>query len=115
MSPRLDPAELCLAAAGPPTPSAMVRPSSHVCTRKAGAAIVKDTIRSLLANLGYRIEGIRYTPRQLLESGKLRKLEFDDVICRLIFEKSPEVSFIQIGAFDLSWLHPLRSWSLRQT
>lgn len=61
---------------------------------------MKQAIRSLLARLGYRIEGIRYTPRQLLDPARLRALTFDDVVCRHLFEHGERCTFIQVGAYD---------------
>ena len=40
-----------------------------------------------MARIGYRIEGIRYTPRQLYRPECLRK--FDDVICRHVNARVP--------------------------
>jgi hypothetical protein len=40
----------------------------------------------MLVRMGYRVEGTRYTPRHLLEPDMLCRLEFDDVICRHMFE-----------------------------
>ena len=54
----------------------------------------------MLARVGYRLEGTRYIPRHLLEPEKLRRLEFDDVICRHMFEFGQNCVFIQIGAYD---------------
>lgn len=71
---------------------------------------LKRAIRRLTAKLGYRIEGIRYTPRQLLDASFLRPLEFDDVICRRMFEAGPELTFVQVGAFDGVANDPLRKY-----
>ncbi|MEJ8572830.1 FkbM family methyltransferase [Microbaculum marinum] len=61
---------------------------------------MKEVIRSVLSALGYRVEGIRYTPRQLLDPNRRRELRFDDVICRHMFEHGQECIFIQVGAYD---------------
>jgi FkbM family methyltransferase len=71
---------------------------------------VKRAVRALLARLGYRVEGIRYTPRQLFEPAALRALEFDDVICRRMVEHGPDLSFIQVGAYDGVSTDPLRKY-----
>jgi FkbM family methyltransferase len=64
----------------------------------------------MLARVGYRMEGIRYTPRHLLEPGRLRILEFDDVICRHMFEFGQACTFVQIGAYDGVSTDPLRKY-----
>lgn len=71
---------------------------------------MKQAIRTLLARLGYRLDGIRYTPRHLLEPGRLRALEFDDVICRHMFEHGQDCVFIQVGAYDGVSTDPLRKY-----
>src|SRR5206468_9762170 len=70
----------------------------------------RHRVKSRLASLGYHIEGTRYCPRQLLEPALLRRLEFDDVVCRRIFEASPGFTFIQVGAFDGITKDPLRKY-----
>ena len=67
-------------------------------------------IKKGLASLGYQVEGTRYSPRQLLEPALLRRLEFDDVVCRRIVEVGPEFTFIQVGAFDGITKDPLRRY-----
>jgi len=71
---------------------------------------MKHLLKIALARLGYRVQGIRYCPSQLLESAGLRSLEFDDVICRRMFESGPELTFIQVGAFDGITGDPLRKY-----
>lgn len=71
---------------------------------------MKQAIRSLLQGLGYRVEGIRYTPRQLLDPGRVRPLQFDDVICRHMIEHRKAIRFIQIGAYDGISTDPLRKY-----
>jgi len=61
---------------------------------------MKQLVKDLLAKLGYQIRGTRYCPRHLLEPCYLRPLKLADVICRRMFECGPELTFIQIGAFD---------------
>jgi hypothetical protein len=60
--------------------------------------------------LGYQVRGTRYCPRQLLEPALLRRLEFDDVVCRRMFEVGPQFTFVQIGAFDGITGAPLRKY-----
>ena len=67
-------------------------------------------VRQALRRLGYNIEGVRYTPRQLLEPERLRALEFDDVVCRHMFEHRRECVFIQVGAYDGVSTDPLRRY-----
>ena len=74
---------------------------------------MKQAIRSLLAGLGYRIEGTRYTPRQLFDADALRNLELDDVICRHMFENGEDCLFIQVGAYDGLSTDPLRKFIAR--
>ena len=71
---------------------------------------MKDLLKTSLAALGYRVQGTRYCPRQLLDPGCLRVIEFDDVVCRHMFETGPELTFIQIGAFDGITTDPLRKY-----
>jgi FkbM family methyltransferase len=71
---------------------------------------MKELLKSTLASLGYRVQGTRYIPRQLLEPGLLRVLEFDDVVCRRMFNVGPEFTFIQVGAFDGLVQDPLRKY-----
>lgn len=61
---------------------------------------MKLLLKSLLAKLGYRVQGTRRYPRQLLEPAMLRNIEFDDVVCRRMFEVGSELTFVQVGAFD---------------
>ena len=68
---------------------------------------MKDQVRRLITALGYEIRGTRMTPRQLLQPQLLRNLEFDDVVCRRMFEAGDALSFIQIGAFDGRTQDPL--------
>jgi len=71
---------------------------------------MKHLLKTALARLGYRVQGTRYFPRQLLETTSLRAIEFDDVVCRRMFEFGPEFSFIQVGAFDGITRDPLRKY-----
>ena len=71
---------------------------------------MKRLLKSTLAALGYRVQGTRYCPRQLLEPGCLRVIEFDDLVCRRMFESGPELTFIQVGAFDGITRDPLRKY-----
>ncbi len=72
--------------------------------------VVKTLIKRSLAALDYRIESTRYVPRQLLEPRNLKRIEFDDVVCRRMFDVGPELNFIQIGAFDGIVGDPLRKY-----
>jgi FkbM family methyltransferase len=71
---------------------------------------VKQTLKRILGQLGYRIEGTRYTPRHLYRPECLRTLQFHDVICRHMFEYGQNCNFIQIGAFDGVSTDPLRRY-----
>lgn len=75
-------------------------------------------VKSIFATLGYQVRGTRYVPRQLLELASLRILEFDDVVCRRMFDAdtahldvvSTQLAFVQIGAFDGVTRDPLRKY-----
>jgi FkbM family methyltransferase len=71
---------------------------------------MKRSLRKLFATLGYRVQGTRYIPRQLLEPTFLRNLEFADVICRRMLESNEELTFIQVGAFDGITVDPLHKY-----
>jgi FkbM family methyltransferase len=71
---------------------------------------VKQAIKQLLDRIGYRIEGTRYTPRHLYRPECLRTLQFDDVICRHMFEHGQTCEFIQVGAYDGVSTDPLRRY-----
>ena len=71
---------------------------------------MKRLLKSTLAALGYRVQGTRYCPSQLLEPDCLRVIEFDDLVCRRMFESGPELTFIQVGAFDGITQDPLRKY-----
>lgn len=71
---------------------------------------MKRLIKGGLAKLGYHVQGTRYCARHLLDPTCLRVLEFDDVVCRRMFEIGPSLNFIQIGAFDGATGDPLRRY-----
>lgn len=71
---------------------------------------MKHLLKIALAKLGYRVQGTQYCPRQLVEAASLRAIEFDDVVCRRMFEFGPEFTFIQVGAFDGITRDPLRKY-----
>jgi FkbM family methyltransferase len=71
---------------------------------------VKTWIRQRLRQAGYNVEGVRYTPRQLLDPDLLRALEFDDVVCRHMFQHGPACGFVQVGAYDGLVRDPLRKF-----
>jgi FkbM family methyltransferase len=72
--------------------------------------VMKRLIRAILGVAGYRIEGIRYTPRQFYDPAVARTLMFDDVVCRHMFEVGPELTFVQVGAYDGVSGDPLRKY-----
>lgn len=74
---------------------------------------VKRLIQAALDKLGYRVQGIRYCPRQLLDAKNLRVVEFDDLVCRRMFESGSQFTFIQVGAFDGVTKDPLRKYISR--
>jgi FkbM family methyltransferase len=71
---------------------------------------MKHALKTALAALGYRVQSTRYVPRQLLEQNNLRLVEFDDLVCRRMFEFGPEFTFVQVGAFDGVVQDPLRKY-----
>jgi FkbM family methyltransferase len=71
---------------------------------------MKALIRKALRHAGYNVEGVRYTPRQLLEPNLLRSLQFDDVVCRRMHEQGRQLSFIQVGAYDGVSTDPLHKY-----
>jgi FkbM family methyltransferase len=71
---------------------------------------LRQQIKSGLSALGYQVQGTKYCPRQLLEPGLLRRLEFDDIVCRRMFEVGRKFTFIQVGAFDGVSTDPLRKY-----
>ena len=71
---------------------------------------MKRLLKRGLAKLGYRIEGTRHTPPELLDRGCLRTIEFDDVVCRRMFDFGSQFTFIQVGAFDGITQDPLRKY-----
>ena len=74
---------------------------------------MKRLVQTILAKLGYRVQGIRYCPRQLLEAKNLRVVEFDDIVCRRMFEAGSQFTFIQVGAFDGVTKDPLQKYISR--
>lgn len=75
---------------------------------------MRELVRRVLLRSGYHLEGVRYTPRQLLDPLAVRALELDDVICRRMFETVGPWSFIQVGAFDGVTNDPLRKFIARR-
>lgn len=71
---------------------------------------MKKTIKSLLRRAGYYVEDTRYTPRHLYQPECVRALQFDDVVCRYMFDHGQNCNFIQIGAFDGLAADPLRRY-----
>jgi FkbM family methyltransferase len=70
--------------------------------------VIKDLLQRAMFRCGYRIEGVRYTPRHLLKPDMLRTMTFDDAVCRQMFEAGEACVFIQVGAFDGVANDPLR-------
>lgn len=71
---------------------------------------MKHLLKTALGRLGYRVQGTQHCPRQLLEPVNIRAIEFDDVVCRRMYEFGPEFTFIQVGAFDGITKDPLRKY-----
>ncbi len=67
-------------------------------------------VRQAAGNLGYRIQGTRFTPKQLFNDDVLRVVEFDDVVCRFMFDVRQDLRFLQIGAYDGVSTDPLRKY-----
>jgi FkbM family methyltransferase len=73
----------------------------------------KQRLQGWLRELGYDVKGVRHTPRQLLDPALGRALEFDDVICRHMFEHEPACVFVQVGAYDGVSTDPLHKYIAR--
>lgn len=71
---------------------------------------MKQLTKNLLDWLGYRVESLRYTPQHLLRTECVRQLEFDDVVCRYMFDHGQTCTFIQVGAYDGITADPLRRY-----
>lgn len=71
---------------------------------------MKQLVRSVLGRLGYRIQGTRYIPKQLLEPSCLRVLDLADIISRRMVDRGQALTFIQIGAFDGITADPLHRY-----
>lgn len=71
---------------------------------------MKSLLKNVLRGLGYHVQGTRFTPRHLLDPTQLRLLEFDDIICRRMFEVGEALNFIQVGVFDGVQNDPLRKY-----
>lgn len=71
---------------------------------------MKQLIKRTLEKLGYRVQGTRLVPRQLLDPNCLRMISFDDVVCRHMFEVGRELTFVQVGVFDGVTHDPLRKY-----
>ena len=79
--------------------------------KSQGSASWRNFInKRILAKIEYRIRGTRYCPRHLLDQCYLRPLEFDDVICRRMYDVGRNLIFIQVGAFDEMRADPLRKY-----
>jgi FkbM family methyltransferase len=74
---------------------------------------VKAWVRQRLRDIGYDVQGVRYTPRHLLDPSLLRVVEFDDVVCRHMFEHGEACRFVQVGAYDGASTDPLRKYIAR--
>jgi len=70
--------------------------------------VIKDLLQRALLGCGYRIEGVRYTPRHLSRPDLIRTLTFADAVCHHMFEAGEACVFIQVGAFDGVANDPLR-------
>lgn len=71
---------------------------------------MKTWVRQRLRDIGYDVQGVRYTPRHLLDPSLLRQVEFDDIICRHMFEHGDDCVFVQVGAYDGVSTDPLRKY-----
>lgn len=73
-------------------------------------SLFKSLLRQVAGSFGYRIQGTRYTPKQLFNDEVLRAVEFDDVVCRFMFDVRQDIRFLQIGAYDGVSTDPLRKY-----
>jgi FkbM family methyltransferase len=74
---------------------------------------MKSLLKNVLRGLGYQIQGTRFTPRHLLDPAQLRLLEFDDIICRRMFDVGEALNFIQVGVYDGVQSDPLHKYIAR--
>lgn len=73
-------------------------------------SILKSVVRNLASRFGYRIQCTRFSPKQVFDDKLLRTVEFDDVVCRFMFDVRQGVRFLQIGAYDGVSTDPLRKY-----
>ena len=61
---------------------------------------MREKLRQLFLNWGYRIDCIRFVPRQMLNPANVTGLDFHHAVCRRMVEVGRPLNFMQIGAFD---------------
>ena len=72
---------------------------------------MKEFLKRAALRLGYRLEGVRMTPRQLIEPSL--RITLDHAVCKLMFERGEALTFLQIGAFDGVSFDPIRKYIAR--
>src|SRR5438552_19151477 len=61
---------------------------------------MREKLRQLFLNWGYRIDCIRFVPRQMLNPANVTGLDFHHAVCRRMVEVGRPLNFMQIGEFD---------------
>lgn len=74
---------------------------------------MKLFLKNLIQRLGYRVQGIKYVPRQLLSVENVREIELADLIARLMLEKGESLGLLQVGAYDGVSKDPFRNHLVR--
>jgi len=72
--------------------------------------VLRKKIRQGVLKLGYRVDCIRFIPRQMLDTSNMARLDFHDAVCRRMVDTRRSLSFLQIGAFDGITSDPLHRY-----
>jgi FkbM family methyltransferase len=68
---------------------------------------MRRKLRQLFLRWGYRIDCVRFVPRQMLDPASMISLDFHHAVCRRMVEVGRPLNFLQIGAFDGRTRDPL--------
>ena len=74
---------------------------------------MKTLLKRILLKFGYRMECVKFQPRQLLDVSLLRELEFNDAVARRMSEVGPHLNFLQVGVYDGITHDPLNQYIRR--
>ena len=61
---------------------------------------MRRKLRQLFLRWDYRIDCVRFVPRQMLDPANMISLDFHHAVCRRMVEVGRPLNFMQIGAFD---------------